>query len=56
MSVRSAREPGRFAAITYAFTPRTPCGPIEPVFPALLRSVIFFAALAMPFVVALVLA
>ncbi|MBR0800893.1 hypothetical protein JQ615_36580 [Bradyrhizobium jicamae] len=50
MSVRS----GRFAEITHPFTPRAPCGPIEPVFPALLRSVIFFAALAMPFVIALV--
>ncbi|WP_076860089.1 hypothetical protein [Bradyrhizobium mercantei] len=62
-------ESGRFAATTlsftpqapfsftprapFSFTPRAPCGPIEPVFPALLRSAVFFAALALPFVVAL---
>ncbi|MBR0895375.1 hypothetical protein JQ616_10495 [Bradyrhizobium tropiciagri] len=48
----SLREFGRFAATTL-FTPQAPCGPIEPVFPALLRSLVFFAALALPFVVAL---
>jgi hypothetical protein len=65
MSLRSARdpysprefgsscEPGRFAATTLRFTPQVPCGPIEPVFPALLRSLVFFTALALPFVVAL---
>lgn len=67
MSLRSARdsaslcESGRFAATTlrftpqapFRFTPQAPCGPIEPVFPALLRSAVFFAALALPFVVAL---
>ncbi|MGN1287157.1 MAG: hypothetical protein ACI4XG_11330 [Bradyrhizobium sp.] len=63
MSLRSARDPesGRFAAIPlrftaqapFCFTPRAACGPIEPVFPALLRSAVFFAALALPFVVAL---
>ena len=58
MSLRSARESaslcesGRFAA-TPLFTPQAPCGPIEPVFPALLRLTVFFAALALPFVVAL---
>jgi hypothetical protein len=52
MSLHSARYPARFAA-TPRFPPRGPCGPIEPVLPALLRSVVFFAALAMPFVVAL---
>jgi hypothetical protein len=53
MSLHSVRYPARFAAATPRFPPRTPCGPIEPVLPALLRSVVFFAALAMPFVVAL---
>ncbi|MGF6310231.1 hypothetical protein ABIB82_003144 [Bradyrhizobium sp. i1.8.4] len=67
MSLRSARdsdsscEPGRFATTTLRFTPQAPfsftpqalCGPIEPVFPALLRCAVFFAALALPFVVAL---
>ncbi|QIG91765.1 MULTISPECIES: hypothetical protein [unclassified Bradyrhizobium] len=59
MSLRSVRypgspcEPGRFAATTLRFTPQAPCGPIEPVFPALLRSLVFFTALALPFVVAL---
>ncbi|MGY3589730.1 hypothetical protein ACVIGB_001393 [Bradyrhizobium sp. USDA 4341] len=57
----SSCEPGRFAATTlrfkpqaaFCFTPQAPCGPIEPVFPALLRSLVFAAALALPFVVAL---
>lgn len=57
----SYREPGRFAATTlrfppqagFCFAPQAPCGPIEPVFPALLRSLVFAAALALPFVVAL---
>ncbi|GIQ73292.1 hypothetical protein [Bradyrhizobium sp. RD5-C2] len=57
----SHREPGRFAATTlrfkpqaaFCFAPQAPCGPIEPVFPALLRSLVFAAALALPFVVAL---
>ncbi|MGY4478969.1 hypothetical protein [Bradyrhizobium sp. USDA 3364] len=57
MSLRSVR----FAATTLRFTPQAscwftpqaPCGPIEPVFPALLRSAVFFAALALPFVLAL---
>ncbi len=60
MSVRSARESGRFATTVrftpqapFCFTPQAPCGPIEPVLPALLRSLVFFAALALPFVVAL---
>ncbi|WFU52104.1 hypothetical protein QA639_20545 [Bradyrhizobium pachyrhizi] len=67
MSLRSAREScsfhesGRFAATTFrftpqapfCFTPQAPCGPIEPVFPALLRSLVFAAALALPFIVAL---
>ncbi|MCP3412809.1 hypothetical protein NLM16_01695 [Bradyrhizobium brasilense] len=59
MSLRSAREscsfhePGRFAATALRFTPQVPCGPIEPVFPALLRSLVFAAALALPFIVAL---
>jgi len=61
MTFRSARESGRFAATTLRctpqvplwFTPQAPCGPIEPVFPALLRSLVFFAALALPFIVAL---
>ncbi|WP_166294904.1 hypothetical protein [Bradyrhizobium sp. 2S1] len=45
MSLRSARESGRFATTTLRFTPQVPCGPIEPVFPALLRSLVFFTAL-----------
>jgi hypothetical protein len=59
MTSRSAHDPGslcesgRFAATTLFFTPQAPCGPIEPVFPALLRSLVFFAALALPFIVAL---
>ena len=63
MALRSARDPefGRFAAITLRFkpqaplwfTPQAPCGPIEPVFPALLRSLVFAATLALPFIVAL---
>ncbi|MCC8974462.1 hypothetical protein [Bradyrhizobium brasilense] len=67
MSLRSAREtcsfhePGRFAATAlrftpqapFCFTPQVPCSPIEPVFPALLRSLVFAAALALPFIVAL---
>ena len=67
MSLRSAHEsgsscePGRFAATTlhfkpqaaFCFAPQAPCGPIEPVFPALLRSLVFAAALALLFVVAL---
>ncbi|WP_156164840.1 hypothetical protein [Bradyrhizobium sp. LTSP885] len=53
MSLHSVRAPGRFGAPTLRFPPRSACGPIEPVLPALLRSVVFFAALAMPFVVAL---
>ncbi|MGF6432977.1 MULTISPECIES: hypothetical protein [Bradyrhizobium] len=65
MSLRSARESGsfhesdsfhesgRFAATTFRFTPQVPCGPIEPLFPALLRSLVFAAALALPFIVAL---
>ncbi|SEB85959.1 hypothetical protein [Bradyrhizobium erythrophlei] len=67
MTLRSAHEPGsscepgRFAATTlrfkpqaaFCFTPQAPCGPIEPVFPALLRSLVFATALALPFVVAL---
>ncbi|WP_298363533.1 hypothetical protein [uncultured Bradyrhizobium sp.] len=67
MSLRSAHEPGssyepgRFATTTLRFTPQAPfcfapqapCGPIEPVLPALLRSLVFAAALALPFVVAL---
>ena len=53
MPLRSARNPHRFAPTGPRFTPHSPCGPIEPIFPALLRSVIFFAALAMPFVIAL---
>ncbi|UGA46566.1 hypothetical protein HU230_0011205 [Bradyrhizobium quebecense] len=52
MPLRSSREPVRFAT-TLRFTPQAPCGPIEPVFPALLRSLVFAAALALPFVVAL---
>ncbi|MBR1206514.1 MULTISPECIES: hypothetical protein [unclassified Bradyrhizobium] len=58
MSLRSAHDPGsprepiRFAT-TLRFTPQAACGPIEPVFPALLRSLVFAAALALPFVVAL---
>ena len=53
MTLRSHRESGRFAAITLLFIPQGPCGPIEPVLPALLRSLVFFAALATPFVIAL---
>ncbi|WFU29569.1 hypothetical protein QA635_23485 [Bradyrhizobium brasilense] len=59
MALRSSREscsfqePGRFAATALRFTPQAPCGPIEPVFPALLRSLVFAAALALPFIVAL---
>ncbi|MGY3445838.1 MULTISPECIES: hypothetical protein [unclassified Bradyrhizobium] len=56
----SPRQSARFAAATLftpqapsCLTPQAPCGPIEPVFPALLRSLVFFAALALPFVVAL---
>ncbi|QOZ34613.1 hypothetical protein [Bradyrhizobium sp. CCBAU 53421] len=57
----SSCEPGRFAATALRFTPQAPfcstpqapCGPIEPVFPALLRSLVFAAALALPFIVAL---
>ncbi|QPF87861.1 hypothetical protein IC762_16875 [Bradyrhizobium genosp. L] len=59
MYLRSARvsdprcESDRFVATPLRFTPQGPCGPIEPVLPALLRSVVFFAALATPFVIAL---
>ena len=53
MPLRLARDPGRLAAITLHFTPQGPCGPIEPVLPALLRSVAFFTSLATPFVIAL---
>ncbi|WP_156180675.1 hypothetical protein [Bradyrhizobium sp. LTSPM299] len=53
MSLHSVRAPTRIAAATHCFPPRSACGPIEPILPALLRSVVFFAALAMPFVVAL---
>ncbi|WP_420971334.1 hypothetical protein [Bradyrhizobium sp. B120] len=53
MSLRSAHESGRFAVTTLRFTPQAACGPIEPVFPALLRSLVFAAALALPFIVAL---
>lgn len=62
MTLRSAREsvspcepvsPDWFAATAFRFTPQGPCGPIEPVLPALLRLVVFSAALAMPFVIAL---
>ncbi|MCC8942022.1 hypothetical protein CI1B_76490 [Bradyrhizobium ivorense] len=51
MSPRSAR--GRLAAPTFRFTPQGPCGPIEPVLPVVLRSLLFLATLALPFVVAL---
>jgi hypothetical protein len=53
MSHRSVRRHRRFAAITLAFMPQGTCGPIEPVLPALLRSLVFFAALSAPFIVAL---
>ena len=51
MSPRSAR--GRLAAPMFCFTPQSPCGPIEPVLPVVLRSVVFLVTLALPFVIAL---
>jgi hypothetical protein len=53
MSIHSARDPVRLATITPRFTPHSPCGPIEPILPALLRSLVFFSALAAPFIIAL---
>ncbi|PAY06455.1 MULTISPECIES: hypothetical protein [Bradyrhizobium] len=49
----TAQAPFCFTPQAFSFTPRAACGPIEPVFPALLRSAVFFTALALPFVVAL---
>ncbi|WP_160331124.1 hypothetical protein [Bradyrhizobium macuxiense] len=56
MPLRSAGNPHRLAPTGPRFTPHSPCTPIEPIFRALLRSVVFFAALAMPFVIALYMA
>ena len=53
MPVLSIRHPGPSAKAENHLARRARRASIEPVLPALVRSVIFFSALATPFVVAL---